>query len=110
MSITKQTKFNDRAQRTPSNRIPNLKSRQYLLNYFRQTRKEVPSAPLRAARALTRWAMMRVYSKESRISRNSRCFISGRARGTSQRYGIARTKIKYFSDQGKLLGLRKSSW
>lgn len=54
MSITKQTKFNDRAQRTPSNRIPNLKSRQYLLNYFRQTRKEVPSAPLRAARALTR--------------------------------------------------------
>ncbi|MGZ6444708.1 MAG: hypothetical protein ACXWRG_11430 [Bdellovibrio sp.] len=37
------------------------------------------------------------------------CLLTGRGRGASRRFSIARTKIKYFANQGRLFGVRKSS-
>jgi ribosomal protein S14 len=46
---------------------------------------------------------------KKRIGYRNACLITGRARGVSQRFGIARTKVKHLADQGKLFGVRKSS-
>jgi ribosomal protein S14 len=52
---------------------------------------------------------MRSFHGEDRISFRSGCFITGRARGTSQRFTVSRVRIKALSDEGKLFGARKSS-
>lgn len=98
-----------RYKRTVSNRVPNRRARQFLLNYLRFVREDIASYKLRAAMGLIRWSVMRSFHGEDRIAFRSGCFISGRARGTSQRYTVSRTKIKALSDEGKLFGARKSS-
>jgi len=94
---------------TASNRLPNRRARQYLLNYLRTIRHHRPSAHLRAAMGLIRWTVARSFHGENRVSIRSGCFITGRARGTSQRFTVARTRVKNLSDEGKLFGVRKSS-
>jgi ribosomal protein S14 len=95
---------------TPSNRTPNQRARQFLLNYLRYVRVDLASYKLRGAMGLIQWSVMRSFHKQNRISFRSGCFITGRARGTSQRYTVSRTRIKALSDEGKLFGARKSSW
>ena len=46
---------------------------------------------------------------QNRIAFRASCFITGRARGLSQRFGVARTKIKSLTDTGMLPGVQKSS-
>jgi ribosomal protein S14 len=99
----------NRHRRTLSNRVPNRRARQFLLNYLRFVREDTASYKLRAAMGLIRWSVMRSFHGESRVSFRSGCFITGRARGTSQRYTVSRTRIKALSDEGKLFGTRKSS-
>ena len=94
---------------TSSNRLPNRRARQFLLNYLRFVREDAASFKLRAAMGLIRWSVTRSYHGEDRISFRAGCFITGRARGTSQRYTVSRTRIKALSDEGKLFGARKSS-
>jgi ribosomal protein S14 len=94
---------------TSSNRLPNRRARQFLLNYLRFIREDTASYKLRAAMGLIRWSVMRSFHGEDRISFRSGCFITGRARGTSQRFTVSRTRIKALSDEGKLFGARKSS-
>lgn len=43
------------------------------------------------------------------ISYRAECFITGRSRGTSQRFTVSRTKIKELSGQAKLFGVMKAS-
>jgi len=52
---------------------------------------------------------MRAMRGENRIKHRASCIISGRARGTTQRLGISRTKVKELAGQGRLFGIRKSS-
>jgi len=94
---------------TSSNRLPNRRARQFLLNYLRFIREDVASFRLRAAMGLIRWTVTRAYHGENRISFRAGCFITGRARGTSRRFTVSRTRIKALSDEGKLFGARKSS-
>jgi ribosomal protein S14 len=94
---------------TPSNRLPHLRSRQFLLNILRLTRVDKSSGSIRAAMGMVRWSLFTMHTKK-RIGYRNACLITGRARGVSQRFGIARTKVKHLADQGKLFGVRKSSW
>ena len=95
---------------TASNRLPNLRSRQFLLNLFRRTRLSRTSPFLRAAMGIVRWSIIKAYDGKDLIAHRASCIISGRARGTSQRFSISRTKVKEISSDGKLFGVRKSSW
>jgi len=52
---------------------------------------------------------MRAFHGEDRVSFRSGCFITGRARGMTQRFTVSRTRVKALSDEGKLFGARKSS-
>jgi ribosomal protein S14 len=94
---------------TSSNRLPLRRARQFLLNYLRLVREEATSPKLRAAMGLIRWSSLRSFHGEDRISFRSGCFITGRARGTSQRFTVSRTRVKSLSGEGKLFGVRKSS-
>jgi ribosomal protein S14 len=91
---------------TESNRLPNRRARRFLVQLIRY-KKSAEIA--RAALGLTVWALARAKHGEDRISNRFGCFISGRARGASQRFSVARTKIQYLSENGKLFGTRKSS-
>ena len=46
---------------------------------------------------------------ENRVPYRAGCFLTGRYRGTIQRFSVARTRIKALSAQARLLGARKSS-
>jgi ribosomal protein S14 len=94
----------------PSNRLPSRRARHFLVNYMRMVRFNAPSAPLRAAIGLVRWADADSFYGEDRISFRAGCFITGRARGTSQRFTVARTCVKHLTAAGKLFGVKKSSW
>lgn len=52
--------------------------------------------------------MLKAYGK-GRIAYRNACLLTGRNRGVSQRFGVARTKVKHLANQGKLFGVRKSS-
>jgi ribosomal protein S14 len=99
----------ERPFRTASNRLPNLRSCEFLTNIIRNTRQTRTSYALKASLGLFRWALMYNYHKEDRISRRASCPMTGRARGTSQRYIITRTQVKHLADNALLLGVSKSS-
>lgn len=96
-------------RRTLNNELPNVRSQKFLLRYLQQHRLEKASGPLRASLGLTRWLLNKKRSMQNRIAFRTSCFITGRSRGVSQRFSVARTKIKFLSDTGMLLGVRKSS-
>jgi len=50
------------------------------------------------------------FAKDSRIAHRAACFITGRARGTTKRIAIARTKVKAHSEAAQLPGVQKSSF
>jgi len=83
---------------TASNRTPNRRARQFLLNYLRYLRVDRASYKIRGAMGLIQWSVMRSFHREDRIANRSSCFITGRARGTSQRYTVSRTRIKALAD------------
>lgn len=49
------------------------------------------------------------HSTQNRIASRASCFLTGRARGVSQRFSISRTKIKEFASRAILFGVQKSS-
>jgi small subunit ribosomal protein S14 len=38
------------------------------------------------------------------------CRLTGRSRGFYRKFGLSRIKLRELADQGKIPGLRKSSW
>ena len=55
--------------------------------------------------------------KRAKLPRNSnptrlhnRCSVTGRARGYSRRFGLCRQQLRTMASEGKLPGVRKSSW
>jgi ribosomal protein S14 len=95
---------------TPNNELPNFRAQKFLMNYLRYYRVKQTSNALRAALGMVRWLRNRKYDTQNRIAHRTDCVITGRARGISRRFNVARTKIKFFADSGFLLGVRKSSW
>ena len=52
-----------------------------------------------------------IRSKRAGISRiRNRCIETGRARGVIKDWGLSRLSFKRLADQGKLPGVRRSSW
>lgn len=49
------------------------------------------------------------HATQNRIASRSSCFLTGRARSLSQRFSVARTKIKEFASRAVLFGVQKSS-
>ncbi len=47
-------------------------------------------------------------SSPSRV--RSRCSITGRSRGTYQKFGLSRTKLRELTLAGNIPGMRKASW
>lgn len=94
---------------TSSHRLPTRRARHFLTNHFRTLRTDTPSAPLRAALGYLQWRLLHSYHGEDRIYLRTSCFVTGRARGTSRRFTISRTRVRQFAAEGRLFGLRKSS-
>jgi small subunit ribosomal protein S14 len=60
---------------------------------------------------------MDAMKKMAKLPRNSnptrlhnRCSITGRARGFSRMFGLCRQQLRTLASEGKLPGVRKSSW
>ena len=60
---------------------------------------------------------MDVMKKLAKLPRNAnptrlhnRCSITGRARGFSRLFGLCRQQVRTMASEGKLPGVRKSSW
>lgn len=46
----------------------------------------------------------------SPVRLNSRCFATGRSRGYMRTFGLSRIKFRELANEGKIPGIRKSSW
>lgn len=86
------------------NRLPFRRSRQFLTNYLVYLRRQAPSAPIRASLGFL------LVGGEERIAYRAACFLTGRRRGIVRRFAASRTRIRRLAGQGRLFGLRKSSW
>lgn len=94
---------------TAQNRLPNFRARMYLTNYIRERRAIRTSSYLRASLGFLRRTLEKRWNQERRHAFRAVCFLSGRSRGTSQRYTVARTKIRALVASTQLLGVQKSS-
>lgn len=100
----------DKHKITSHNKTPNLRSRYFILNFLRR-RRLVKTAPgVRASLGLARWLIENDRTAEKRVAVRTACFITGRGRGLTQRFSIARTKVKELASEARLFGVRKSSW
>lgn len=101
--------FIHRKNYTVSNRVTVACSRQFLLNQIAYHRRQRTSGAVRAGMGFLSHLMVRAYRNERRIMYRAACFLTGRRRGTSRRFSIARTQVKHLTAEGKLFGVRKSS-
>ena len=46
----------------------------------------------------------------NRTRLHNRCSVTGRARGYSRLFGLCRQQVRTMASEGKLPGVRKSSW
>lgn len=57
------------------------------------------------------WEGLQKLPKNSSPSRlKNRCSVTGRGRGYLRDFGLARQKFRELANQGKIPGVRKSSW
>lgn len=57
------------------------------------------------------WEGLQKLPRNSAPSRlRNRCTLTGRGRGVYRKYGICRNKLRELALEGKIPGLRKSSW
>jgi len=100
-----------RHQFSGSNRTPNLRSGRFIVNIIRTVAEETSlTARMRGTISLIRYARDSRYRKENRVFLRASCPVTGRGRGTSRRFTIARTRFKEVAGWGLFTGLRKSSW
>lgn len=109
MKNFKLRQFIHRTKYTLSNRVTVAYSRQFLLNQIAYTRRQRTSGAVRAAMGFLRHFMVRAQRNERRIKYRAACFLTGRTRGTSRRFSVARMQIKHLTSDGRLFGVRKSS-
>lgn len=92
-----------------------LAYRQRLLFKQREQIKLIKSSILRLG--LPKFIVKRCQELASQENRHSslsriknRCLLTNRGRSVHPSFGLSRIKLRDFSSQGKLIGLRKSSW
>ncbi len=68
----------------------------------------VNSTPEERIDAMKKMAKMPRNSNPTRL--RNRCTITGRSRGFSRFFGLCRQQLRTLASEGKLPGVRKSSW
>jgi len=69
------------------------------------------SAKRRSLRNAGEWeALQRLPRNASPVRLRNRCALSGRARGYMRRFGVSRIVFRDMALDGKIPGVRKSSW
>lgn len=86
-----------REKYTSSNRLPALRSRQFLINALRFDFSTTENDMDKTALGFLRLHSMEYYAPQNRIAHRASCFLTGRGRGTSGRYGVSRLQIKHLS-------------
>ena len=64
-----------------------------------------------ALKAEGKWEELQALPKNSSPVRiKNRCALTGRPRGYLRDFGLSRTKFRELANEGKIPGIRKSSW
>ena len=54
--------------------------------------------------------LQRLPRNSSPVRKRSRCALSGRSRGYMRKFGVSRIVFRNMAREGKIPGIRKSSW
>jgi small subunit ribosomal protein S14 len=73
-----------------------------------KAKMSVNSTPDERMDAMKKMAKMPRNANKTRL--HNRCAITGRARSFSRLFGLCRQQIRTLASEGKLPGVRKSSW
>ena len=73
-----------------------------------QAQMSVNSSPDERMDAMKKLAKMPRNANPTRL--RNRCSVTGRARGYSRVFGLCRQQVRTLASDGKLPGVRKSSW
>jgi|SRR3569833_1007705 len=99
----------------PSNRVITDKKRRKLALKYEHKRKEYKS--IAYDRNLPNAIRYEYIAKLSKLPRNSsmtrsrnRCVVTGRARSVYRFFHVSRIVLRELASQGRVLGLKKSSW
>jgi small subunit ribosomal protein S14 len=83
--------------------IARQKKREKMYEKYKEKRQRL--------KAEGKWDELQKLPKNSSPTRlNNRCFLSGRARGYMRDFGISRHEFRRLANEGKIPGVRKSSW
>jgi small subunit ribosomal protein S14 len=83
--------------------IERQKKREKMVEKHRKKRERL--------KAEGKWEKLQKLPKNSSPTRlNNRCFISGRSKGYMRDFGISRHEFRKLANEGKIPGVRKSSW
>jgi len=73
-----------------------------------KAKMSVNSTPDERMAAMKKMAKMPRNANPTRL--HNRCGITGRARGFMRQFGLCRQQVRTLASEGKLPGVRKSSW
>ncbi len=73
-----------------------------------KAKMSVNATPDERMEAMKKMAKMPRNANKTRL--HNRCSVTGRARGFSRMFGLCRQQIRTLASDGKLPGVRKSSW
>ena len=94
--------------------INKQKKREKLVAQFAKKREAIKAKMSVTATPEERMDAMKKLAKLPRNANptrlHNRCSITGRARGFSRLFGLCRQQVRTMASEGKLPGVRKSSW
>ena len=94
--------------------INKQKKREKLVAQYDKKRKAIKAKMSRNATPEERVEAMKKLADLPRNSNptrlHNRCSITGRSRGYSRMFGLCRQQLRTMASEGKLPGVRKSSW
>ena len=73
-----------------------------------KSQMSVNSTPEERIAAMKKMAKLPRNANKTRL--HNRCAITGRSRGFSRMFGLCRQQVRQLASEGKLPGVRKSSW
>lgn len=73
-----------------------------------KAKMSVNSTPEERQNAMLKMAKLPHNANKTRL--HNRCSVTGRARGFSRMFGLCRQQLRTMASEGKLPGVRKSSW
>ena len=87
--------------------INKQKKREKLVARY-ENKMSVNSTPEERMDAMKKMAKLPRNANRTRL--HNRCSVTGRARGYSRMFGLCRQQLRTMASEGKLPGVRKSSW